>query len=133
MSEPSIYDTSAPKLMERGFYPLSIGPGVKKPQHYVPSLGEFRDTQGWTHSARQPLTSPQPGAGVGVRLGKQPDGTYVVGLDWDDDDAAILAMETFPATVTKEGQRGFTGFYRSPVPIPSEDFKVGDRLMLQIL
>ena len=38
MPEGSVYNEHAPKLIERGFYPLVIGPGTKKPQHYVPSL-----------------------------------------------------------------------------------------------
>ena len=59
MSELSVYDSNAPKLLERGFFPLPIGPDSKKPQHFVPSLNEFHDTQGWTHPARRPETSPQ--------------------------------------------------------------------------
>src|SRR5215472_5994467 len=118
MSGPSIYDLHAPQLLARGFFPLSIGPGTKKPQHFVPSLNQYHDTTGWTHPARRPETSPQPGAGIGVRLGKQADGTYVVALDWDDDEAATIAMNVWPPTVTKEGQRGFTAFYRSSKPIP---------------
>jgi hypothetical protein len=133
MSEPSVYDSNAPRLLERGFFPLPIGPNSKKPQHFVPSLNEFHDTQGWTHPARRPETSPQPGAGIGVRLGKQADGTYIVALDWDNEDAAIAAMDAFPPTVTKEGQRGFTAFYRSAVPIPSRDFRVGGVVVVQVL
>ena len=117
MFGPSAYDTHAPQLLARGFFPLSIGPGTKKPQHFVPSLNEFHDTQGWTHPGRRPESSPQPGAGVGVRLGKQADGTCVVALDWDNDAAAVEAMDTFAPTVTKEGQRGFTAFYLSLIHI----------------
>src|SRR6516225_6735154 len=104
MSELSAYDIHAPQLLARGFYPLSIGPGTKKPQHFVPSLNVFHDTQGWTHPARRPKTSPQPGAGIGMRLGKQVDGTYVIAFDWDNEEAAIAAMDAFPPTVTKAGQ-----------------------------
>jgi hypothetical protein len=103
MSDPSTYDIHAPQLLARGFFPLSIGPGTKKPQHFVPSLNQYRDTTGWTHPARPPETSPQPGAGIGVRLGEQADGTYVVALDWDDAEAAIIAIKVWPPTVTKEG------------------------------
>src|SRR6516164_11637996 len=133
MSGPSAYDTHAPQLLARGFFPLSIGPGTKKPQHFVPSLNQYHDTTGWTHPARRPETSPQPGAGIGVRLGKQADGTYVIALDWDNEDAAIAAMDAFPPTVTKEGQRGFTAFYRSAKPIPSRDFRVRGIVAVQIL
>jgi hypothetical protein len=133
MSEPSTYDTHAPQLLARGFFPLSIGPGTKKPQHFVPSLNSFHDTQGWTHPARRPETSPQPGAGVGVRLGKQADSTYVVALDWDNEEAAIIAMDVLPPSVTKEGKRGFTSFYRSSKPIPSRDFKLQGHAAVQVL
>jgi putative DNA primase/helicase len=133
MPGPSTYDTHAPQLLARGFFPLSIGPATKKPQHFVPSLNEFHDTQGWTHPARRPQTSPQPGAGIGVRLGKQADGTYVIALDWDNEDAVIAAMDAFPPTVTKKGQRGFTAFYRSSKPIPSRDFKLLGHAAVQIL
>jgi hypothetical protein len=68
-----------------------------------------------------------------VRLGKQPDGTYVVALDWDDEEAAIIAMDVWPPTVTKEGQRGFTAFYRSSKPIPSRDFRLRGRAAVQLL
>src|SRR5215471_5263650 len=133
MSEPSVYDSNAPKLLERGFLPLPIGPNSKKPQHFVPSLNEFHDTQGWTHPARRPETSPQPGAGIGVRLGKQADGTFVIALDWDTEDTALAAMDAFPPTVTKEGQRGFTAFYRSSKAVPSRDFKLQGHTVVQVL
>src|SRR5262249_5018162 len=78
-------------------------------------------------------TSPQPGAGVGVRLGKQTDGSYLIAIDWDSEDAAIAAMDVFPPTVTKEGNRGFTAFYRFLKPVPSRDFRVGAGAAVQIL
>jgi putative DNA primase/helicase len=133
MSDPSTYDLHAPQLLARGFFPLSIGPGTKKPQHFVPSLNQYHDTTGWTHPARPPETSPQPGAGIGVRLGEQAGGTYVVALDWDDAEAAIIAIKVWPPTVTKEGQRGFTAFYRSSNPIPSRDFRVNGHVAVQVL
>jgi putative DNA primase/helicase len=133
MSDPSTYDLHAPQLLVGGFFPLSIGPGTKKPQHFVPSLNEFHDTRGWTHLARRPETSPQPGAGISARMGKQSNGTYVVALDWDNDKAAVDAMVSFAPTVTKEGQRGFTAFYRSSNPVPSRDFKINGLVAVQVL
>jgi hypothetical protein len=133
MSEPSTYDIHAPQLLARGFFPLSIGPGTKKPQHFVPSLSAFHDTTGWTQPQRRPETSPQPGAGIGVRLGRQADGVYVVALDWDNDDAAIAAMDAFPPTVTKEGQRGFTAFYKASGSVPTRDFRLDGRVVVQVL
>ena len=51
-----------------------------------------------------PIMSPQPGAGVGIRLG---DG--IVAFDYDDDDAALTISEAFdPSPVCKVGQRGWT-------------------------
>src|SRR5262249_23070770 len=114
----------APQLTQRGYYPLVIGPGTKQPMEYVPSEDRYQLIRNWSHPRRPVDTSPQPGAGVGLRCGKQPDGTYVIGLDWDRDDAALAAMESFPATVMKEGRRGYTGIYRSSKPIPSRDFLI---------
>jgi hypothetical protein len=66
-------------------------------------------------------------------LGKQADGTCVVALDWDNDDAAIAAMDAFPPTVTKEGQRGFTAFYKSSCSVPTRDFRLDGRVVVQVL
>ena len=113
MSE-DVYDEHAPKLAERGFFPLVIAPGTKQPHEYVPSEGRYRLLFGWTHPGRRVETSPQPGAGVGLRCGAQPGGGYVVAIDWDRDDAAISALYAFPSTVSKVGARGYTSFYFSP-------------------
>jgi Bifunctional DNA primase/polymerase, N-terminal len=129
----SAYDIHAPQLVAHGFFPLAIGPDTKKPQHYVPSLGEFRDTVGWTHPERRPETSPQPDAGIGVRLGRQAVGIHVVALDWDHDEAAITAMDIFLPTVTKEGQRGFTAFYKSVSAVPTRDFRLNGHVAVQVL
>src|SRR5262249_2851261 len=124
MTDVNTYDTHAPKLIERGLYPLAIAPGTKQPGHWVPSLGRFELTQGWTHPRRPATTSAQPGAGIGLRCGLQPDGTHVIAIDWDNDAAAIAAMDKFPASATKEGSRGFTVIYRSSKPVPSHDYKL---------
>jgi AAA domain/Bifunctional DNA primase/polymerase, N-terminal len=128
-----IYNEHAPKLIERGFYPIVIGPGTKKPQHYVPSLGEYHDTSGWANNKRPPDKPQQPGAGVGLRCGPQPGGGYVVGIDWDRDDAAIAALDAFPQTVSKTGQKGFTAFYYSDKPVPAKDFLIGKVAAAQVL
>jgi hypothetical protein len=130
----SVYDEHAPKLKELGYHPLPIGPGTKKPQHFVPGLNEFQDTPNWTHPARPVETSPQPGAGVGVRLGKQADGTYLVGIDWDFPDAARSAREAFPNNlIMKVGRRGFTAFFRSNNPVRSKDFRIRGHCAVQVL
>src|SRR6516165_7254962 len=130
----SVYDEYAPKLIANGYYPLPIGPGTKKPQHYVPGLNEFQDTPNWQHLARPIETSPQPGAGVGVRLGRQVDGTYVVAIDWDFSDAANAAKEAFPNNlIMKVGQRGFTALFRSKEAVPSKDFRIRGHCAVQVL
>jgi hypothetical protein len=79
-------------------------------------------------------TSPQPGAGIGLRTGLQPDGiTHVVAIDWDSVEAAIEGMSELPSPVSKEGARGCTTFYRSQQPIPSRDFRVNGSVAVQIL
>jgi AAA domain/Bifunctional DNA primase/polymerase, N-terminal len=133
MTDPSVYDIHAPKLIELGYMPLPIGPGTKEPQSYVPSEKEYVGIINWPHPRFRPLTTPQPGAGIGVRLGKQADGTYVIGLDWDIEDAALAAMDVMPATVAKEGQRGYTAFYRSSKPILSRNFTINGATAMQVL
>ena len=117
---PSIYDIGAPKLWEKGYFPLPIAPGTKAPHRYTPSEGIYELLTGWTERP-EPILTPQPGAGIGVRMGDA-----IVALDWDHEDAAIMAMEDrrFPPTVTKEGSKGFTAFYRTSKAIPSRDFKI---------
>jgi Bifunctional DNA primase/polymerase, N-terminal len=131
----SVYDIFAPKYVARGLHPLPIGPGTKKPMHWVPSLGKFENMVNWSDPRRPVVTPPQPGAGIGVRLGIQSDGTYLIAFDWDSDDAATEAMSStiFPQTVTKWGGRGFTAFYRSKEPVATRSFKIGGRVALQIL
>ena len=129
----SAYDELAPKLMERGYFPLPIGPGTKKPQRLVG--GGYCDLAGWADPDSQPETSPQPGAGLGLRTGKQPDGIFVVALDWDSDDAFIAAMDDAElwSPVQKVGKRGGTTFHRSAREIPSRDFKINGKIAVQIL
>jgi hypothetical protein len=128
----SAYDDIAPKLMELGYHPLPIGPGTKKPQRLVG--GGYCDLAGWADPDSQPETSPQPGAGISVRTGKQPDGTFVVALDWDNDDAFIAAMEDkIWSRVQKVGKRGGTTFHRSAREIPSRDFKINGKIAVQVL
>jgi hypothetical protein len=128
----SAYDDIAPKLMERGYFPLPIGPGTKKPQRLVGS--GYCDLAGWADPDARPETSPQPGAGVGLRLGKQPDGTFVVALDWDNDDAFLAAMDSRVwSPIQKVGKRGGTTLYRSAREIPSRDFKINGKIAVQVL
>jgi hypothetical protein len=65
----SVYNTFAPQLVERGYFPLPIAPGSKAPHRYVPSENRFELFSGWSERP-EPLTTPQPNAGIGVRMGK---------------------------------------------------------------
>jgi hypothetical protein len=50
-------------------------------------------------------------------------GNGIVALDYDDNDAALIISEAFPNTpVNKEGQRGWTAFYRADFDVPSQNF-----------
>jgi hypothetical protein len=131
----SIYDTNAPALCALGYYVHPIGPGTKEPQCYVPSKGEYEGIRGWTHAKRPVETSPQPGAGIGLRTGKQPNGEWVVALDWDNEDAAIASMDVIElaSPISKQGKRGFTTFHRSTKEVRSRDFPIGGVVAVQVL
>jgi hypothetical protein len=123
------YDTFAPLLIERGYFPLPIAPGSKAPHRYVPSVGGFALFTTWSERP-DPLTTPQPGAGVGVRLG-----AGIIGLDYDNEDAALRVSEALGGShVNKAGAVAWTEFYRASFPVPSENFVNEDgELMLQVL
>jgi hypothetical protein len=95
----------------------------------MPSTKKFVGLGDWQRRP-QPLTTPQPGAGIGVRC----DGGLVA-IDYDDDDAALRASETLgDSPVNKAGRRGWTSFFRSSTPVPSEDFvDANGVLALQVL
>jgi hypothetical protein len=133
MSALSIYDSNAPRLIELGYHVLPIIPETKIPGCYVPSLGTYQKMLDWTHPRRRIVTSSQPGAGISVRLGEQPDGTFVVALDWDRDDIAVAALDAFPYSAIKEGKRGLSGFYRSTKRVPTRAFKINGAMAVQVL
>jgi RecA-family ATPase len=118
----SVYDTHAPKLLAIGAHPLVIAPGTKKPAY-----------AGWTDPGKEAVTVPQPDAGIGARLGKQANGTYLVAIDWDNDEAALAALEKFPPAVMKEGARGLTMIYKSYTPVSSRDFQAKGVTVVQVL
>src|SRR5262249_54723131 len=131
----NVYDSFAPALMERGYFPLPIAPGAKQPHRWTPSKNKFELFTGWSLRPL-PLTTPQPGAGVGVRTGKQPGhNTVVVAMDYDNEDAALLVSEALGGSrVNKAGATAWTEFYRASGAIPSEDFCNDDgELVLQVL
>ena len=127
-SSPSIYDILAPRLNARGYFPVIIGPGSKAPHRYIPSRGCFELQMGWSKRA-EPIMTPQPGAGIGVRCG-----SGLVALDYDDDEAALSISPHFPESpVNKAGQKAWTGFYSADFPVPSENVYDGNgRQVMQI-
>ena len=130
------YDAQGPFLRTRGYYVHPIMPQTKIPGYYVPSEKAYRPMENWNHPARPMEKSPQPGAGIGLRCGLQADGkTYIIAVDYDDDAIALAATDDpkLYGDVRKEGQRGFTAFFKSSKPVPSRDFKIGDRMVVQIL
>jgi RecA-family ATPase len=118
----SVYDTHAPRLLAMGAHPLVIAPGTKKPAY-----------AGWTDLEKEAVTVPQPEAGIGARLGKQANGTYLVAIDWDNDEAALAALEKFPPAIMKEGARGLTMIYKSYTPVSSRDFRAKGVTVVQVL
>jgi hypothetical protein len=125
------YDDHRGKLFENGYAPHPIGPGTKKPMVIVE--GEYKEMMQWQVPGRTMAPSPQPGAGVGVRLGLQRNGLWLIGIDWDDESVAIAGMDAFPSAVCKEGQRGFTAFLTSQSEISSKDFRVNGKCVVQVL
>jgi hypothetical protein len=118
-----MYDENAPKLAGMGYFPIPVAPAnityVAKKSPVVFNVWENRyvNLAEWSTMAA-PVTPPQPGANIGVRCGNG-----IVALDYDDNDAALIISETFPNTpVNKEGQRGWTAFYRADFDVPSQNF-----------
>jgi hypothetical protein len=84
--------------------------------------------KGWA-VATTPLTSPQPGAGIGLRCGNG-----LVALDYDDDEAALKISEVLPSSVNKAGKRAFTSLHYADFEVSSEDiYDANGRMVAQIL
>jgi AAA domain/Bifunctional DNA primase/polymerase, N-terminal len=129
MGDASIYNEYAPLMIRGGHFPIIIAPLTKVPSRFSPSEGIYKPQTGWQNRP-EPILTEQPGAGIGVRCGGG-----LVAIDYDDDEAALRVSEVMPPShVNKAGQRGFTPFYRSSFPVPSENFVDADGvLVLQIL
>jgi hypothetical protein len=127
-----IYDRHSVQLMQHGLHPVPISPlgfeAKKCPVRFNPNSMTFIKLNDW--NTIPPITDPQPGANIGVLMGKG-----VVALDYDHDEAAVIISDALPPSpVNKAGERGFTAYYRTDREIPSEDFINGDgELVLQVL
>jgi hypothetical protein len=122
-----IYDELAPALVAKGLRPVPIGPGTKTPCVWLRERGEYVPLPDW--QIRPPITAPQPGAGVGVVMGRG-----IVALDLDEDDIAIALLDILPDTPCRKlGQRGETLFYRAPPELHSQKFKINGKCVVEIL
>jgi hypothetical protein len=125
MMNGSVYNYLAPQYIAKGLTPLPIGPGKKYPQVIGPN--GFRDLPEWTTC--KPITSLQPGAGIGLRMGNG-----ICAIDMDNDEVAITLMDILPATpARKVGQRAETWFYRAPVGLASRKFLINKCAVVELL
>ena len=127
----SVYDQWAPLLQALGFCPLPIIPNEKTPGEYI-GCGRYRPLADWT--TRPPLTGPQPGAGVGLRLGEG-----LVGIDIDVDDEVLRAklVEAFVPrqTISRIGGRGELFFLRVHLGrrVESKSYRCGGGAVVELL
>lgn len=126
MREPSIFSLTAPALIARGYSPLPILPGSKKPG--TDSL--MRKWTQWCFEIPPPNFiagwSSYPDCGVGVCLGR---GLICVDIDFEQTVAPLLAILP-PAAVGKIGRKGISLFYRGSEAITSRGFKTHKRVGL---
>jgi hypothetical protein len=120
----NVYDTRAPQFIAKGLWPLPIGPGTKKPQVF--KNNEWVGLPLWT--TRGPITTPQPGAGIGLLMGKN-----ISAIDLDNDEIALALYDVLPDTpCRKYGQRGETLFYFAP-GLPSKKYKINGQCVVEVL
>ena len=133
IKQHNVYAHWAPLLRALGLCPLPIIPNKKTPGEYV-GCGRYRLLTDWT--TRPPLSGPQPGAGIGLRLGEG-----LVGIDIDTDDEALrvrLMSKFIPAgreTISRIGGRGELFFLRVHPGrrIESKSFRCGGGAVVELL
>jgi hypothetical protein len=126
-----VYDSYRKAYHANGYAVHPVGPGTKVPMVSVD--GEYKKMVAWQDLNRTMVTAPQPGAGIGVRLGLQRCGLYLIALDWDDDALSDIALSRFPSPVCKAGRRGHTAFFVSRTEIAPKNFKTKGACRLQVL
>jgi hypothetical protein len=126
MLNGSCYDHYAAQYVAKGLHPIVIGPNSKVPRHFVG--GKYVNTPQW--QARPVISPPQPGAGIGIRLGNG-----LVAIDLDHPEIAALIEQALPPTpCSKVGRPGRkTLFYRAPATLGTFCFRVGDIKVVEVL
>lgn len=127
MREPSPFAATAPALIARGYSPLPILPGSKKPG--TDSL--MKNWQEWCRKMPPPNAiaswSRYPDCGVGVCLGR---GLICIDIDIEEAVAPLLAILP-PSPVQKKGRKGISLFYRGNTEkIRSKNFRTAERVGL---
>jgi hypothetical protein len=140
------YDQWAPLLRTLGLCPVPIIPNEeavrlgdgRKPKYKAPGeyigCGRYRLLTDWT--TRPPLMGPQPGAGLGVRLGEE-----LVGIDIDSDDEALsiklkdMFVPRGRETISRIGGRGEVFFLRvhPGYRVESKVFRIGKVAAVEVL
>jgi bifunctional DNA primase/polymerase-like protein len=130
----SIYDQYAPLYRAAGFRVVPIAPGTKYPGAHT-AFGNYVALAQWT--TRDPVTAPQPNAGIGLICGDP-----LVAADIDSNDEALgielidaLIVPPGGVTITKIGQRGQTLLLRPPsgVAVKSRKFLIDGKTVFEML
>jgi Bifunctional DNA primase/polymerase, N-terminal len=132
---PGPYAEHADRLLERGYAPLPIPPGSKKPGYYV--AGMWIGLANWQKRFNSGVPSDierrrwaANGAGVGVLGGYR----GLVGVDIDtDDEIAETILAVLPSSpVRTRGARGQTLFFHGP-GIRSQSFDINGRRICDLI
>jgi hypothetical protein len=130
------YAEHADRLLERGYAPLPIMPGSKRPGYYV--AGMWIGLANWQRRFNSGPPSDTErrrwganGAGLGVLGGYR--GLVAIDLDTEDPALvnAILAVVP-PSAIRKRGARGETRFFHGP-GIKSQSFDIDGRRVVDLI
>jgi hypothetical protein len=134
----SPFAQAAADLIARGFHPVPIMPGAKKPGEKLGSA--WRDAADWPRLKDRMPTSIEldiwcewPGAGVGVVLGSRVGEHQLVAVDIDlkDPDAVEELRRALPySPMAKRGAKGLTLFYRGEAELRTRQYRRVDRTVI---